>query len=288
MEIQRIPKIMQDTSRTLRRQCKRVGFIPTMGALHEGHLSLVRMSKQENDITIVSIYVNPKQFGPSDDLLKYPRDTEGDADKLRKSAVDILFMPADHLIYPAGFSTHVNVEGLSEKLCGAFRPNHFRGVTTIVIKLFNIVQPDRAYLGQKDFQQGVIIERLVKDLDMGIEVISSPTIREADGLAMSSRNAYLSGEERKAAGLIYKTLTEASEAVKSGIIKADDIKHLMLKTFRAEPLISEVQYCSVYDPATLEELDSIEKDVLLAVALKIGTTRLIDNLLVQTVRQGER
>lgn len=288
MEIQRIPKIMQDTSRTLRRQGKRIGFIPTMGALHEGHLSLVRMSKQENDITIVSIYVNPKQFGPSEDLSKYPRDTEGDADKLRKSAVDILFIPADQLIYPAGFSTHVNVDGLSEKLCGAFRPQHFVGVATIVAKLFNLIQPDRAYFGRKDFQQVVIIERLVKDLDMGIEVISSPTIREADGLAMSSRNAYLSGEERKAAGLIYKTLTEAAEAVKSGIIEVDDIKHLMLGSLKAEPLISEIQYCSAYDPATLEELDRIEKGVLLAVALKIGTARLIDNLLVQTGRQGER
>lgn len=281
MEIQRIPKIMQDTARTLRRQGKRIGFIPTMGALHEGHLSLVRMSKQENDITVVSIYINPKQFGPSEDLSKYPRDAEGDADKLRKSGVDILFIPTDHLIYPAGFSTHINVEGLSEKLCGAFRHNHFRGVATIVVKLFNIIQPDRAYLGQKDFQQGVIIERLVKDLDMGIEVILSPTIREADGLAMSSRNAYLSGEERKAAGLIYKTLTEASEAVKSGIIEVEKIKQLMLRIFKAEPLISEIQYCSAYDPATLEELGRIEKKALLAVALKIGTTRLIDNLLVQ-------
>lgn len=275
---------MQDTASTLHRHGKRIGFIPTMGALHEGHLSLVRMSKQENDITVVSIYVNPKQFGPSDDLSKYPRDAEGDADKLRISDVDILFMPADHLIYPEGFSTHIEVEGLSEKLCGVFRPHHFRGVATIVAKLFNIVQPDKAYFGQKDFQQGVIIKRFVKDLNMGIEVIVSPTIREADGLAMSSRNAYLSGEERKAASLIYKTLTEASEAIKSGIIEAAKIKHLMLKALRAEPLISEIHYCSAYDPVTLDEVERIEKEALLAIALKIGITRLIDNMRVQTGR----
>ncbi|GAB4420251.1 MAG: pantoate--beta-alanine ligase [Thermodesulfovibrionales bacterium] len=280
MEIIRIPKIMQDTSRTHLLHSRRIGFVPTMGALHRGHLSLVRTAREENDITVVSIYVNPKQFGPSEDFHRYPRDIEGDAEKLEREGVDILFLPDDSMIYPDGFSTYLEVEGLSGKLCGALRHGHFRGVATIVAKLFNIVRPARAYFGQKDFQQTVIIKRLVKDLDMDIDVIVCPTVREDDGLAMSSRNIYLTPEERAAARIIYRCLVEASEGIKSGIIEVEKLKRLMQDVLASEPLVSEIQYCSAYDPETLNELIWIDREALLAVALKIGSTRLIDNMIV--------
>lgn len=284
MEIIRIPRIMQDTSRGHRLHGRRVGFVPTMGALHEGHVSLVRMAREENDIVAASIYVNPSQFGPSEDFAKYPRDFEGDAEKLRNENVDILFLPEDSQMYPKGFSTSVEVGGLSEKLCGAYRPGHFRGVATVVVKLLNIVSPGKAYFGQKDFQQTVVIKRLARDLDMGIDIIVCPTVREADGLAMSSRNRYLSQEERRAAATVHRCLKESSEAVKSGIINAKDIRDLMLNRLRSEPLVSEVQYGSVYDPETLDDLDRIEGEALLAVAVQIGNTRLIDNMLVKPGR----
>lgn len=263
-----------------------VGLVPTMGALHDGHLSLVRMARDENDILVVSIYVNPAQFAPSEDLSKYPRDIEGDTEKLKREGVDILFLPDDSLMYPKGYSTFVEVEGISGKLCGLFRPGHFRGVATVVTKLFNIVSPGKAYFGQKDFQQTIVIKRLVKDLDMEIEIVVCPTVREADGLAMSSRNTYLSKEERAAASVIYRSLSEAKEAIKSGIIKTREIRKLMKEKLRSEPLVSEVQYSSVYDPESLEELEDIEGDVLLAVAVKIGNTRLIDNMLAAPGRRS--
>jgi pantoate--beta-alanine ligase len=271
---------MQDIARTHKMHNKTIGFVPTMGALHEGHLSLVRMARAENEITVASIYVNPKQFGPTEDLSQYPRDIEGDAEKLTGEGIDILFLPVDSLIYPDGFSTCVEVKALSKKLCGAHRPGHFSGVATVVTKLFNLVQPARAYFGQKDFQQTVIIKRVVKDLDMGIDIVVCPTIREKDGLAMSSRNLYLTSERRGAAAIIYKCLTEASEAIKSGIIKVDKLKKLMENRLASEPLVSEIQYCSAYDPDTLDELEKIDHEALLAIALKIGETRLIDNILV--------
>lgn len=284
MEIIRIPRIMQDSSRTYRLRGKSIGFVPTMGALHAGHLTLVKISKQENDITVASIYLNPTQFGPSEDLSRYPGDLEGDTKRLREMGVDTLFLPDDAHMYPRGFSTQIEVKGLSEKLCGAFRPDHFRAVATVVTKLFNIISPDRAYFGQKDFQQAIIIKRLVRDLDMEIGVEICPTIREADGLAMSSRNVYLSADERKAATVIYRALLEASEAIRSGTVNAKVIKKPMMERLAAEPLVSEVQYCSVYDPETLEELDLVEKEALLAVAVKIGATRLIDNMLVACLK----
>ncbi len=280
MEIIRIPNIMQDTSKGHLLHSRTIGFVPTMGALHEGHLSLVRMARAENDITVVSIYVNPKQFGPSEDFLRYPRDIDGDTEKLRKEGIDILFLPDDSQMYPDGFSTHLKVEGLSDRLCGAFRPGHFSGVATIVAKLFNIVMPTRAYFGQKDFQQAIIIKRLVKDLNMDIDIVVCPTVREDDGLAMSSRNMYLTTEERAAARIIYRCLVEASEAIKSGIIEVERLKRLMKDMLASEPLISEIQYCSAYDPETLDELRQIQGETLLAIALKIGSTRLIDNIFV--------
>ncbi|MEW6419906.1 MAG: pantoate--beta-alanine ligase [Nitrospirota bacterium] len=285
MEIIRIPRIMQDTSKGYLLRGKTIGFVPTMGALHEGHLSLVRGAKQENDITVVSIFVNPIQFGPSEDFKKYPRDIEGDTEKLLKEETDILFMPDTHFMYPVRFYTHVEVEKISEKLCGAFRPGHFRGVATVVTKLLNIVKPTRAYFGQKDFQQAVVIKQLVKDLDMDVDIIECPTIREPNGLAMSSRNTYLDERQRKAATVIYKSLEEASSSIKSGIIDGVYIKGLLRDRLLEEPLISGVDYAGVYDTATLDELLEIKGEVLLAVAVRIGETRLIDNMLVSPVRK---
>jgi len=285
MEIIRIPRIMQDTSRGHLLHGRSIGFVPTMGALHEGHLSLIRRAKAENDIVVVSIFVNPIQFGPSEDFQNYPRDTESDANKLRRADIDILFMPDISSIYPEGFSTYVEVEKISDNLCGAFRPGHFRGVATIVAKLFNIVKPTRAYFGQKDFQQTVIIKKMVKDMDMNIDVVVCPTIREHDGLAMSSRNSYLNDEERKAASVINKCLSQTTDLIKSGIIDKEQIKRSMEEKLSEEPLIKEIQYASVYDPETLAELDRVEKEALLAISLKIGNTRLIDNMLVNLVRR---
>lgn len=257
-----------------------VGFVPTMGALHEGHLSLVRMCREENDIVVASVYVNPTQFGPAEDLSQYPRDLEGDREKLKKEKVDILFLPDDSVMYPKGFSTFIEVGSLSERLCGAYRPGHFRGVATVVAKLFNIVSPVRAYFGQKDFQQTLVIKKMVRDLNSAVDVVICPTIRESDGLAMSSRNAYLRPEERKAASVIYRSLVKGAEAVKSGIIEVRILKKIMLDVLEAEPLVSEIQYCSAYDPESLDEREQIGGEALLAVALKIGATRLIDNMRV--------
>ena len=280
MELIRIPRIMQDTANEHKLRGKPIGFVPTMGALHEGHLSLVRRSKQENHTTVVSIFVNPTQFGPAEDFQNYPRDTEGDSEKLRKEEVDILFMPNASLMYPGGFSTHVEVEGLSDKLCGAFRPSHFRGVATVVMKLFNIVKPARAYFGQKDFQQTAVIRRMVKDLDMDIDIVLCPTIRERDGLAMSSRNAYLNKAQRAAAPVVFRCLSEASGLIESGIIDATHIQRIMQEHILAEPAVSGVDYMGIYDPVTLNVLSEVRDEVLLAAAVKIGRTRLIDNILV--------
>jgi pantoate--beta-alanine ligase len=277
---------MQDTSGGHILRGRTVGFVPTMGALHEGHLSLVRRAKQENDITVVSIFVNPIQFGPAEDFQKYPRDIEGDTQKLLKEEVDILLMPDSSLMYPEGFSTRVEVERISEKLCGAFRSGHFRGVATVVAKLLNIVRPTRSYFGQKDFQQTVVIKRLVRDLNMGIEIVVCPTIREKDGLAMSSRNAYLSEGQRKDAAVIYRCLSEASDMLKSGIINVNNIKNSMQERILSEAPVSKIDYAGVYDPETLEDISGVQNEVLLAVALKIGNTRLIDNMLVNVRKEG--
>ncbi len=280
MEILRIPSIMQETSKRLIQQGKSIGFIPTMGALHNGHLSLFKRARIENDIVAASIFVNPTQFGPNEDLNKYPRDLEGDMEKLNKEQVDILFLPDTKSIYPEAFRTSVIVNGLSEKLCGVFRLGHFSGVATVVNKLFNIVKPLRAYFGQKDFQQTVIIKRMIVDLNMNVEIIVCHTMRESDGIAMSSRNAYLSPPERRAAAIIYKTLNNAAESLKSSAKKPAEVKKLMTDLLLSEPLVSEVQYAGIYDPDSLDELDEMKKQNLIAIAIKIGNTRLIDNILV--------
>jgi pantoate--beta-alanine ligase len=234
----------------------------------------------ENDVTIVSIFLNPLQFGPSEDLDKYPRDVDEDIKKLRQEDIDILFLPDNNLMYPKSFSTNIEVDSLSEKLCGKFRPGHFKGVATVVSKLFNIIKPTRAYFGQKDFQQTVIIKRMAKDLNFDIDIIICPTIREHDGLAMSSRNAYLDMEQRSTARILYQCLNNASEAVKTGAASGETIREMMRQTLLSEPLISQIDYASAYDPETLEEADEIKGDVLLAAAVRIGSTRLIDNILL--------
>jgi pantoate--beta-alanine ligase len=251
-----------------------------MGALHEGHLSLVRSAKQENDITVVSIFVNPIQFGHSEDFEQYPRDIEGATEKLQREKVDIIFMPEISSMYHERFLTYVEVEKISERLCGAFRPGHYRGVATVVAKLLNIVKPTRAYFGQKDFQQSSIIKQLVKDLNIDVDVVVCPTIREQDGLAMSSRNAYFNTEQWKAATVIYRCLKEASDLIKSEVTDGTFIKGFMHEIILREPEVSSVDYAGVYDPETMAEVSEIKGDVLLAVALRIGNTRLIDNVLV--------
>lgn len=280
MEVIRIPRIMREISKELRFKGKSIGFIPTMGALHEGHLSLIRRAKEENDIVIVSIFVNPTQFAQGEDYEKYPRDVELDKEKLEALAIDYLFLPDVNSLYPEGYSTYVVVEGLSDKLCGIFRPGHFRGVATIVCKLFNIVKPLRAYFGQKDYQQSLIIRRMVEDLNFDVEIIVCPTVREQDGLAMSSRNLYLNEKERQSATVIYKALKEGERLLNEGE-KPLDVKLKMHEILKKEPLIREIQYAGVYDPLTLEEVKERQNKYLLAVALKIGDTRLIDNLIVE-------
>jgi pantoate--beta-alanine ligase len=251
-----------------------------MGALHEGHLSLVRMSRQENTVTAVSIFVNPTQFGPSEDFASYPRKIEEDIETLRKEEIDILFLPDSALMYPTGFGTVVEVQELSDRMCGHFRPGHFRGVTTVVAKLLALLSPTRAYFGQKDFQQTVIIKRMARDLNFPAEIVVCPTLREHDGLAMSSRNAYLSKEQRAAATVLYRTLCSASEAVRAGMRSAKAVRDMMYQSLVQEPLITGIDYASAFIPDTLNEADEITGEVLLAVAVRMGGARLIDNVLV--------
>lgn len=280
MEILRIPRITQDSCKKHLLRGRSLGFVPTMGALHDGHLSLVKRAKMENDVAVVSIFLNPLQFGPAEDLEKYPRDIEEDIRKLRYEEIDILFLPDNSLMYSPGFSTSIDVGVLSEKLCGGLRPGHFKGVATVVAKLFNIINPTRAYFGQKDFQQTVIINRMSKDLNFDTEIIVCPTIREQNGLAMSSRNTYLNNEQRKAACLLYQCLNNISDSVKTGLTSGEKIRELMRETLLSEPQISQIDYASAYDPVTLEEVDEVKGDVLIAVAVRIGNTRLIDNMLL--------
>lgn len=258
-----------------------VGFVPTMGALHEGHLSLLRRSRAENDVTVASIFVNPIQFGPSEDLAAYPRPIDDDIAKLRAAEVDLLFLPDASLMYPDGYASSIRLERLSGKLCGAFRPGHFDGVATVVAKLFNIVSPARAYFGQKDYQQTVVIRQLVKDLNFDLEVVVCPTIREQDGLAMSSRNVYLTKEQRVAAGILFRALSAAEEAIRSGERDGNAVRELLKRTIREEPMVSTLDYAAAYHPETLDELTVLSGETLLAVAARLGTARLIDNLLVR-------
>jgi pantoate--beta-alanine ligase len=278
MEIIRNPRIMQDTSFTATLRGQSVGLVPTMGALHKGHMSLIRQSRAEDHITVVSIFVNPTQFGPGEDYEQYPRDPENDIAKLREASVDILFMPDAEHMYPDGFSTTIETGEISKKLCGAFRPGHINGVATVVLKLLNIVIPERTYVGQKDYQQSLVIRRLIRDLNMRGEVVTCPTIREDDGLALSSRNSFLKPDERKAAATIFKSLSEAAEMIKSGYPTPEEVSELINKTLSAEPLISGIQYAGAYDSESLDELKEFDGKTVVAAAVKIGDTRLIDNI----------
>ena len=270
---------MRLAGREARRAGKRLGFIPTMGALHEGHLSLVRAAKSACDVVAVSIFVNPLQFGPTEDLAKYPRTFERDTGLLEKEAVDILFAPTAAEMYPKEAVTYVTVEGLSEKLCGRSRPGHFRGVTTVVAKLFHIVEPDKAFFGQKDAAQFAIIRRMVQDLNLPIQIVVCPIVREPDGLAMSSRNAYLKPLERKSALVLYRSLMEIKNRFDHGERTAANLiaagKQLLSKEAGVRP-----DYLEIVDPSTLEPMTSLTKPALIAAAAVVGTTRLIDNIVL--------
>jgi pantoate--beta-alanine ligase len=256
------------------------GFVPTMGYLHPGHVSLAERARQECKSVIVSIFVNPTQFGPSEDLAKYPRDLDNDLRLLESVGVDLVWTPAPETMYPPGYATWVEVEGLTKPLEGAARPGHFRGVTTVVAKLFNAVQPQRAYFGQKDAQQAAVIRKMTRDLDFPIEIVVCPTVREADGLAMSSRNSYLSPEERQAATILFRSLTAAKEAYARGERDAEELRNIMAATLASEPR-AQMQYVSAADYDTLEELQAVTGKTLLSMAVVIGKTRLIDNFVLE-------
>lgn len=271
-------KDMKSIVKKLKEKGKSIGFVPTMGYLHEGHISLIRCSKKDNDVTVVSIFVNPIQFGENEDLDRYPRDIERDLQICRDEGVDFVFYPSVDEMYPDGFSTYVEVEGLTDKLCGAFRPGHFKGVTTVVNKLFNILQPDRAYFGEKDYQQLKVIQKMVKDLNMNVEVIGCPVVREKDGLALSSRNKYLSEKERESALSISRALFEGKKMFEKGEKDPQKIISKMKKIISSYPEVKNVQYIEIVDPETLEPKKKVEKGDLIAVAVFVGNTRLIDNI----------
>ena len=259
---------------------ERVGLVPTMGYLHEGHLSLVRRARQDCDHVVVSISVNPAQFGPREDLSKYPRDLDRDLSLLEPLGVDLVWMPTDEIMYPPNYQTWVDVETITRHLEGAMRPGHFRGVTTVVAKLFNAVQPHKAYFGQKDAQQAAVIRQMTRDLSYPIEIVVCPIVREPDGLAMSSRNVYLDPEQRKAATVLSRALRAAQELFENGEGDAETLRGKMKEVLAREPL-ANVQYVSCADYDTLEELDTVTGKALLSMAVFVGKTRLIDNVILE-------
>lgn len=277
MLIRKIKDMKQITKR-LKKEGKTIGFVPTMGYLHEGHVSLIRCSKKDNDITVVSIFVNPIQFGKNEDLDRYPRDLERDVEICGKEGVDYVFYPSADEMYPEGFSTYVEVEGITQRLCGTFRSGHFKGVTTVVAKLFNIVQPDKAYFGEKDYQQLKVIQKMVRDLNIDVEVIGCPLIREKDGLALSSRNKYLTPEERKSALSISRALFRAKQMFESGEKDPSKVIDEVKRIISSQPLVKEIQYVEVVDPEELTPKKKLEKGDVVAVAVFVGNTRLIDNI----------
>jgi pantoate--beta-alanine ligase len=281
MEIINRRQRMSSVARKIRREQDRtIGLVPTMGALHEGHLSLVREARRMCDVVVVSVFVNPAQFGPGEDFERYPRDLTRDTALLTDYNVDYIFAPPVEEIYSRNFSTYVNVEGLSEQLEGAARPGHFRGVATVVTILLNVVRPDFAFFGQKDAQQAVIIRRLVKDLALDTEVLVLPTVREDSGLAMSSRNSYLSAEEQQAATVIHRALAKAKETFKAGERHAGKLADQIKTTIEGEPRV-RLDYVSITDAETLERLDRLDdRPILIAVAAYVGKIRLIDNTIL--------
>ena len=263
-----------------REQAERpLGLVPTMGYLHDGHLALVKRARQDNRTVVVSIFVNPAQFGPSEDFAAYPRDMERDLGLLRKEGVDVVFAPPEEEVYPPGYSTYVDVQGVSERLEGEQRPGHFRGVATVVTKLLTIVRPDRSYFGQKDGQQAAVIKHLNQDLNLGSEIVVVPTVREPDGLALSSRNVYLTEEERRAASVLYRSLCRVRELWEQGQRDAAALRQEVVRIITAEPLV-QLEYVSIADATTLEELERVERPAMVLVATRFGKARLIDNIII--------
>jgi pantoate--beta-alanine ligase len=279
MEVIRDIDTLRKHIKEARKQDKTIGFVPTMGYLHEGHLSLLRKSSTENDLTILSIFVNPLQFGVGEDYEEYPRDLENDGAQAKEAGCDIIFAPTVKEMYPKGYATFVDVERLTEELCGASRPGHFRGVTTVVAKLFNIVTPDLAYFGQKDAQQALVIQRMARDLNMDLGIIIMPIIREQDGLAMSSRNIYLSPDERKQAVILSKSLFMAEQEIKNGQRDAKTISDFIVNSISTAPL-AKIDYVKIVDTEEVKPVQTIDGQILIALAVRFGKTRLIDNIIV--------
>ena len=272
---------MQSLSFELRTKGKKIVFVPTMGYFHEGHLSLMRWGRKHGDVLVVSVFVNPTQFGPNEDLSRYPRDLERDKALAEKEKVDVLFVPKAEDMYSDDHSSWVEVKGLSEVLCGKSRPGHFRGVCTVVCKLFNIVQPHIAVFGEKDWQQLKIIQKMVKDLNIPVKVVGRPIVREKDGLAMSSRNTYLSSEERKEATNIYKGLQLAKSFVKQGILDREELLTRVKNFYKEKIPLGKIDYVELVHPEKLYPVERVEGKALLAVAIFIGKARLIDNILLE-------
>ena len=284
MEIAETIESIRNLVRAGRSGGKRIGLVPTMGALHVGHISLIEAALKNCDFVVVSIFVNPAQFGPGEDFEKYPRPLEADLEVCRKAGVDVVFAPTPEQMYPGKNLTWVNVERLTEPLCGRSRPGHFRGVTTVCAKLFNIVAPDAAFFGQKDAQQAIVIKRMVADLNMPLEIVICPTVRQPDGLAISSRNQYLTEPQRKDATNIYKSLQRCREMIDAGVTQTQKIISEMRKILQEIPS-AEIEYISIVDAETLQSIDQIAGKALAAVAVKIGSSRLIDNILVDAGTQ---
>ena len=273
---------MKGVVRELKAQGKTIGFVPTMGYLHEGHVSLVRKSIEKSDVTVVSIFVNPAQFGPREDFKEYPRDIDRDTRILEAEGVDYVFYPHQDEMYFQGYKTYVEVHDLQNKLCGRSRPAHFRGVCTVVLKLFHIVSPDLAFFGQKDAQQAIILKRMVKDLNLEVEIEVLPIVRDSDGLALSSRNKYLKREERRAALVLAESLQKAKELIWGGEKRAPFIIGEMVKMIAEEPL-ARIDYVEIVDVEELSPVETLEKEVLIALAVYVGRTRLIDNMAVEII-----
>jgi len=270
---------IDDMKKLRQRLTEPVGLVPTMGYLHEGHLTLVRQARAENPSVVVSIFVNPTQFGPQEDFNSYPRDTNRDLALLEKEGTDVVFMPSVAEMYPEPFNCWIEVGKVTERLEGASRPGHFKGVTTVCAKLFNIIQPTTAYFGQKDAQQAVVIRKMVTDLNMNLEIVTLPTVREPDGLAVSSRNTYLNPDERQAAVVLYQALTLAQKLWSQGETDARRLRQEMIELIQKQPLAT-IDYVSVADAETLDELEKVKPPALVSLAVKIGKTRLIDNIVL--------
>jgi len=280
MEICRTIEEIKPFIRAARSAGRTIGLVPTMGYFHEGHLSLMRAARSDCDLVVVSLFVNPIQFGPNEDFAEYPRDFERDVRLAGEVGVDVIFAPEPGEMYPSGHCTYVEVEEITEPLCGRSRPGHFRGVATVVTKLFNIVEPDRAYFGQKDAQQVMVIQQMVRDLNMNLEIISCPIVREEDGLAMSSRNVYLSSEERKAATVLFHSLREAEEKIRGGETNATRLRRQIIEKVSSEPLAA-IDYVEILCIPGLKPMEVLKGRVLIALAVRFGKTRLIDNTIVE-------